>query len=155
ENLFAERHESRSVLQPALEPVCKERQTWADVTHNLGVWEKDRFDGCRHITDMNHLRATRTHKEWGLFNRIVADRHDQIRPVDSLMNIVTLRERRRSHVEIGSTGDRALAHLRIKERNPNATNKIRERIGQSWPVCGSTHHDQRAFGTEDHRGRAI
>jgi hypothetical protein len=77
------------------------------------------------ITHMQDPRSALAHQERRFFHRIVADRDDQVGAVNRLVNMVPLGERGSAHVEPGSAGDGALAHLRIEERDLQAPHEIR------------------------------
>jgi hypothetical protein len=66
----------------------------------------------RLIADMDDVRPVPAHDERWLLDRIVADRDDEVRALDGLVNVVALRERGGAHVEFGARGHGALAHLR-------------------------------------------
>ena len=104
---------------------------------------------------MDHLRSALAHDEGRLLDRVVADRDDQIGPVDRPVDVVALRQRRRAHVEVGAAGDGALAHLRVEERQARAAHEARQRLDQPRTVAAGADHDQRALGRKDHLGRAV
>jgi hypothetical protein len=49
-------------------------------------------------------------------------------------------------------GDRALAHLRIEERNPQPTNEGGKRLGEVRPARRRAEHDEGPLGREDLEG---
>ena len=98
----AGRARAEAVVELALEPVGQQRQARADVAHHLGMREVDLLDIGRRVADVDHLRPVRAHEERRLLDRVVADRDDQVGPVDRLVHIVPLGERRRAHVEVVS-----------------------------------------------------
>ena len=58
------------------------RETQAEVTHHFGMREEHLFDVCRRITHVNDLGSFRPHDERRLFDRVMADRKDQVGAVD-------------------------------------------------------------------------
>ena len=104
---------------------------------------------------MDHRRAVPAHEERRLLDGVVADRDDQIGPVDRPMHVVALRQRRRPHVEVGASRDGALAHLGVEERDARPAHEIRQRVDQPGAVAGGADHDQRALGRQDHVGGAV
>jgi len=97
---------------------------------------------------MQHRRSVRTHEERRLLDRVMADRDDEIGPVDRPMDIVAHGQRRGPHVERGAASDRALAHLLIEERDLRPLHERRQRVGEAGPACGGAEHDERPLGGE-------
>ena len=124
ENLLAQRQERRGVLQLTLQPVCQQRKARSDIADHLGMRRKDLLHRRRHIADMDHFWPTRTHQKGRLLDRVMADGENQVGLVDGLVHVVSLGERRRSHVKVRPAGHRALAHLGIEKRNTHATDEI-------------------------------
>ncbi len=113
------------------------------------------LDSGGKIADMQDPRSARAHQERRLLHRIVADRDDQIGPLDRIVDIVALRQRGGSHVEPGSAGDGALAHLRIEERDLQALHEIRQGVRQARAARARAKHHQGALGIEDQSGRSV
>ena len=142
-------------LQLALKPIRKQRQARPDVADHLGVREVDLLDVGRRIADMDHLRPALAHEEGRLLDRVVADGDDQIGPVHRPVHVVALGERGGAHVEVGPARDRALAHLRVEERQLRALHERRELLGHARTACRRPEHDERVLGREDHLGRPV
>ena len=124
EDLLPQRQQRLGVLEPAFQPVRQQREARPDIADDLGVRVIDFLHIRRQIADMDHPRPVRPHDEGRLLDRVVADADDQVGPVDRLMHVVALGQRRRAHVELGAARDRALAHLRVKERNADAAHEV-------------------------------
>ena len=101
------------------------------------------------------LRPAGAHDEGRLLDRVVADRDDQVGLVDRPVDIVPLRQGGRAHVEVGSAGDGALAHLGVEERQAGAAHEAGERLDEAGTVAAGADHDQRPLGRQDHLRRAI
>ena len=99
---------------------------------------------------MDHLRPARPHDERGLLDGVVADGEDQVGAVDRLVDVVALRERGGSHVEVGAAGDRALAHLRGKERQLQPSEEAVQSGREPWAARAGTEHYEGALRLEDH-----
>ena len=130
EDLLAQRQQRLGVLELALEPVGEQLEARADVADDLGMREVDLLDLRRRVADMDHLRPLRAHDEGRLLDRVVADGDDQVGAVDRLVDVVALREGGGAHVELRAAGDRALAHLRVEERDPGAPHEAAEPGGR-------------------------
>ena len=111
---------------------------------------------------MQNLGSAGAHQEWRLLDSIVPDRDDQIGALDRIMDIVARRQRRGAHVEPGSAGGgalahlrTALAHLRTEERDLQTPHEIRQGLRQARPARGCTQHHQGTLGLADQSGRAI
>ena len=75
--------------------------------------------------------------------------------VDGAVHVVARRERGRAHVELGAAVDRALAHLRVEERDAGALDEARQLVDQARAVAGRADHDQRPLRLRDHRRGAL
>ena len=104
---------------------------------------------------MDHLRPLRPHDERRLLDRIVPDGDNQVGAVHRLVDIVALGQRRSAHVELGATGDGALAHLGREKRDAGSAHEAAEACGAARTRCGGAEHDQRPLRLEDHGGRAV
>src|ERR1700745_230902 len=96
----------------ALDAVCQQPQGGTEIADDLSLREVDLFDMRRLVTDMDDVGPVSAHDERRLLDRIVADRDDEVRALDGLVNVVALGERGRAHVEVSAARHRALAHLR-------------------------------------------
>ena len=71
-----------SRLELAFEPVGQKRQARPDIAHHFGMREVDPLDIGGREADVDHLWPRCAHQERRLLDRVVADRDDQVRPVD-------------------------------------------------------------------------
>ncbi len=155
EDVVAQADQSLRPRQLAFEPVGEEREAGADVADKLRLGKEHFLDRRRQIADMQHRRPVRPHEERRLLHRVMADRDDEIGPVDRPMDIVALGQRRGPHVERGPAGDRPFAHLRIEERDLHPLHERRQRIGEAGSARAGAEHDERPLGGEDQLRRAV
>ena len=142
--------------QFSFEPLGKSIDRGPDIADHLEIRMVDLFDSGGLVADMDDLRSARTfHEEGRLLDRVVADGDDQVGAFNRLVDVVALRERRGSHVEVRAAGDRPLAHLGVEERQPRAPHEARKSIDQRGPVACRTEHDERTAGTQDYLRRAV
>jgi hypothetical protein len=113
------------------------------------VREEHFLYGRRKVSDVQHGRPFGAHDEGRLLHRVVADCDDEIGLVDRLMDIIALGERGRTHIEVGSAGDRALAHLGVDIRNPHTAHEIRQGVGEKRPARRCAQHHERPLGFQD------
>jgi hypothetical protein len=125
QNFLAHGYQRAGIGKCSLQEIGENSEARAHVSHDFGLWEEDLLNGCRQIADVQYRRSVRSHEERRLLYGIVPNAEDQVCLFDSLMNVITRRERRGSHVEPGFAGDRALAHLGIEEWDLYAAHKIR------------------------------
>ena len=141
--------------QLSLEAVGQEREAGPHITHELCMREIHLLDRRWKVTHMQHDRTVRPHKERRLLDGIVTYGDDQICPVDRPMHVVPLGQRSRAHVEPGAASDRALAHLRVEERDLQALHETRQGLGQVRTACSRTQHHQGPLSLEDQFGCTI
>ena len=99
EDVVAQAEQRLRPRQLIFEPVGEEGEARADVADELRLRKKHLLDRRREIADMQHRRSVRPHEERRLLNRVVADRNDEIGPIDRPMHVIALRQRRGAHVE--------------------------------------------------------
>ncbi len=73
---------------------------------------------------MNDPMQTPRHEERRLLNCVVPDRHNDVRAIDRLMDVIAFAQGCGAKIEVRRTPDSPLPHLRIEERDANATNEI-------------------------------
>ena len=143
----AQRQSAPRMRQLAFEPVGEQREARADIADELRMREdtppRRSPADSRHAAPFGPFGA---HDEGRLLHRVVADRDDEIGPVDRLMDIVALGERRGAHVEVRPASDRALAHLRIEERESAA--------GARTPTAASARRGRLAAAPNMTSGRS-
>ena len=76
-------------MQPPLDAVRQQFEAWPDIAHHLALRKVHPLHVGRRIADVDHLRTFRTHDEWRLLDRIVADGDYQVGPINGFVNIVT------------------------------------------------------------------
>ena len=152
---LAQRQKRSGVRQLALHTIGQQREARADITDHFGMREEHLLDGGRQVAHVQHGRSPRAHDEGRFLHRVVPDRNDQIGAVDRPMDVIAFRERGGAHVEPGPTGNRALAHLCVEERDAHAAHEIRQGVRQPWPAGRRAQHHQRPLSPEDQVGRAF
>ncbi|MEY4583021.1 MAG: hypothetical protein RL701_7724 [Pseudomonadota bacterium] len=73
----------------------------------------------------------------------MTDGHDQICFADRQVNVVVFGQRGGAQKQVGIAVDRALAHLRVEERDTHATHERRQLGHEPAAVGGGADHDQR------------
>ena len=129
-----ERQQRARARQLAFETVGQQREARTDIADKLRMREEHLFDRGRQIAHMQNRRSAGAHQKGRLFDGIVPDRDDQIGALDRIMHIVALRQRRGAHVELGSAGDGAFAHLRTEERDLQTPTKSDKASAQARPA---------------------
>ena len=94
------------------------------------------------------------HQERRLLDRVVPDRHDEIGAIDRLVDVVAFTQSGGAEIEIRSTPDDPLPHLRIEERDADAAHEFGKRRRKLRPACAGAEHQQRIFGGQDQIGGA-
>ena len=126
QDAVAERQQRLRVRDLAFDAVSQEPQRGTKIADDLGLREVDLFDMRRLVADMDDVRPVPAHDERRLLDRIVADRDDEVRALDGLVNVVALGERGGAHVEFGAAGHGALAHLRREIWNTRPQHELCE-----------------------------
>jgi hypothetical protein len=85
----------------------------------------------------------------------MADRNDQVGPVDGLVNPIPFRQRGRADIEIGARIDGALPHLGIEEWNLASSHESRQRLSELRAARRGAQHDERPAGAHDHGCAAL
>ncbi len=76
---------------PAFDAIREQPQRRAEITDHLGLREIHLLHARRLKADVHDLRTAGPHDERRLLDRVVADRDDQVGPIDRFVHIVAFR----------------------------------------------------------------
>ena len=101
ENALAQVQHLRLFWELAFQTIGKPRHGGADIANHFRIRVIDLLDMGRLATDMDHLGSTGvTHQERRLLDRVMTDRHDEVRKANGFVHIIALRKRRRPHIKV-------------------------------------------------------
>ncbi|OTP79316.1 hypothetical protein PAMC26577_01995 [Caballeronia sordidicola] len=155
QDALAQRRQRRCVRKLALNVIGKSRETQAKITYHFRMGEEHLFDVGRRVAHMNDLGSVRAHDERRLFDRVMADRQDQVSTVYCLVKIVAFAERRGSHPEfagfvMANCGHGTLAHLGVEKRDAGTSNEFGQLAREPGTVARGAEHDKRTLGLHQH-----
>ena len=100
QDAFAKAEQGLRVVQSSLNTVGQQLQARSDITNYFALRKVDLLHVGGGITNVNHLRALRTHDERRLLNCVMPDGNDQVGAINSLVHVVTFAKRGRAHIEL-------------------------------------------------------
>ena len=143
QDAFAKAEQGPRVVQSSLNTVGQQLQARSDITNHFALRKVDSLHVGGGITNVNHLRALRTHDERRLLNCVVPDGNDQVGAINSLVHVVTFAKCGRAHIELASPRHCSFSHLRREEGNLRAADESPDACRAPRARCGGAQHNQR------------